>query len=207
MSVTAVPIRPLKKGSMVKLWIGLLLLAALAAALAWWTTGGLYFTRTASGLEYQVVTSGEGPNATENDIASINFEGRLEDGTVIGTNRGQAPVDIPVGGGIPGTEGIVEALQLMNKGSVYRLRLPPHLNPAAQGAPGVAADSTVEFDVTLVDLRAMSAEERQQLELMRMMQQGGGPGGPGTAGPGGPPVPQPAPPAPQPSAPKGDRPR
>ena len=203
MSVTAVPIRPLKKGSIVKLWIGLLVLAALAAAVAWWTTGGLYFTKTASGLEYQVVRSGEGPNATAADMASINFEGRLKDGTLIGTNRGQAPVDIPVGAGIPGTEGIVEAIKLMNKGAVYRLRLPPHLSPAAQGAQGIPPDATVEFDVTLVGLRPLTPQEQQQLDLMRMMQQGGGPG---ATGPAGPPVRQPAPPPPR-SEPKGDRPR
>ncbi len=36
MSVTTVPLRPLKKGSMVKMWLALAFFAAVAVGLAWW---------------------------------------------------------------------------------------------------------------------------------------------------------------------------
>ena len=38
-AVTAVPIRPIAKGSVLKLWLALVLLVAAAAALAWWDSG------------------------------------------------------------------------------------------------------------------------------------------------------------------------
>ena len=59
MSVTAVPLRPIAKGSVAKLWIGLLLLALVAAAAAWWGTAGQQWTRTPSGLQYRVVKEGQ----------------------------------------------------------------------------------------------------------------------------------------------------
>src|SRR4028118_168975 len=132
MTVTAVPIQPLKKGSVVKLWIGIAILALLAAAAAWWTTGGLHFTTTASGLQYRVVEEGEGPNPGATDLALINYTGRLEDGTVFDSNEGGQPVPLPVNGSIPGFS---EALQLMRKGAPHHLRIPPTLARAG-GAPG-----------------------------------------------------------------------
>ena len=186
MSVTAVPIRPLKKGSVLKLWFGILLLALLAAAAAWYTTGRLHYTTTASGLQYRVVEAGEGPNPGATDMALINYTGRLEDGTVFDSNQGGQPVPLPVNGSIPGFS---EALQLMNKGATYRLRIPPNLAYGEQGAGGgvIPPNATLEFDVTLVDFRALTPEQIQQMQMMQMMQQQGGmPPGAEGAPPGGP---------------------
>ena len=189
MSVTAVPIRPLKKGSVLKLWLGILLLALLAGAAAWYTTGRLHYTTTASGLQYRVVKAGEGPNPGASDLALINYTGRLQDGTVFDSNQGGQPVPLPVNGSIPGFS---EALQLMNKGATYRLRIPPNLAYGEQGAGGgvIPPNATLEFDVTLVDFRALTPEQIQQMQMMQMMQQQGGmppgaEGGPGAGPPGG----------------------
>ena len=171
MSVTAVPIRPLKKGSVLKLWLGIVVLVALAGAAAWWTTGRLHYQTTASGLQYRVIESGEGPNVGANDYALVEYVGRLEDGTEFDSSRGQ-PVPMQVSQVVPGFS---EALQLMNKGAKYRVRIPPNLGYGAQGAGGVIPpNATLEFDVTLVDFRTLTPEQRQQLEMMQMMQQQGG---------------------------------
>ncbi|HEX9933195.1 MAG TPA: FKBP-type peptidyl-prolyl cis-trans isomerase [Allosphingosinicella sp.] len=192
MSVTAVPIRPLKKGSLLKLWLGIALLALLAAAAAWATTARLHWTTTSSGLQYRVVEAGEGPKPAATDLALINYTGRLEDGTVFDSNQGAQPVPLPVNGSIPGFS---EALQLMSKGANYRLRIPPNLAYGAAGAGGVIPpNATLEFDVTLVDFRALTPEQIQQMQMMQMMQQQGGGAGappgaeggaPGAAGPPG----------------------
>jgi hypothetical protein len=180
MSVTAVPIQPLKKGSVLKLWLFVILLVALAVGAAWYTTGRLHYTTTASGLQYRVIRSGEGPNPRATDLARINYTGRLQDGTVFDSNEGRQPVELPVTGSI---EGFAEALQLMNKGATYRLRIPPNLAYGPRGAGGVIPpNATIEFDVTLVDFRALTAEEIQQMQMMQMMQQQGGAGGAGGAG-------------------------
>jgi FKBP-type peptidyl-prolyl cis-trans isomerase FkpA len=198
MSVTAVPIRPLKKGSVVKLWLGIIVLVALAAAAAWFTTQRLHYTTTSSGLQYRVVRAGEGPNAGANDYALVEYAGRLEDGTEFDSSRGQ-PVPMQVSGVVPGFS---EALQLMNKGSSMRVRIPPALGygPAGAGGGVIPPNATLEFDITLVDFRTLTAEQRQQLEMMQMMQQQGGmPPGAGGEGAGPPGSEGAAPPGAEPS--------
>lgn len=156
MSVTAVPIRPVKKGSVLKLWVGLAALSLAAAGLAWAGTDGQNYVTTASGLQYRVIAAGEGPRPAATDIALIDYTGRLEDGTVFDTSKGKQPVPLPVNGSIPG---FGEALQLMSKGATYRLRIPPELGYGALGTPGgpIPPNATLDFEVTLIDFVPQSA--------------------------------------------------
>jgi hypothetical protein len=172
MSVTAVPIRPIKKGSLAKFWIALVLLALAAAGLAWAGTAGQGYTTTASGLQYRVIEEGEGPSPEPSAIALIDYTGKLEDGTVFDSTEGKQPAPLPVNGSIPGFS---EGLQLMSKGATYRFRIPPDLAYGAAGAGGVIPpNATLEFDVTLRDFKTLTAEEMQQLQMMQQMQQQGG---------------------------------
>ena len=172
MSVTAVPIRPIKKGSVLKLWLGLLFLAAVAIGLAWLGTRGQNWLSTPSGLQYQVVKEGSGPRPTQTDVVTFDYVGRLENGTVFDSSEGKGPAQIPVFGVVPG---FAEGLQLMNKGSTYALRLPPELGYGPQGSPPtIPPNSTIEFEVTLHDFRALTPQEIQQIQMMQQMQQMGG---------------------------------
>jgi FKBP-type peptidyl-prolyl cis-trans isomerase FkpA len=168
MSVTAVPIRPIKKGSLVKLWIGLGLLAIAAMAVAWFGTAGQNYTTTASGLQYRIVKQGEGPQPGPEDVAVINYTGRLQDGTVFDSNEGAQPAPLPVGGSIPGFS---EGLQMMRQGARYSFRIPPELAYGPEGAGGVIPpNATLDFDVTLqrvVTRAEMEALQRQQMEMMQ----------------------------------------
>jgi FKBP-type peptidyl-prolyl cis-trans isomerase len=193
MSVTAVPIRPIKKGSLVKLWIGLALLALAAFWLAYQGTQSLragdprFFlsqnakrdnvVTTASGLQYEVLRQGSGPKPAANDIVNFNYVGRLTDGTVFDESaKHGGPATAPVFGLVPGFS---EALQLMNKGSAYRVWIPPELGYGSQAAGDIPPDSVLEFELELIDFRSLTPEEMQQLQMMQMMQQqqqqGGGP--------------------------------
>jgi hypothetical protein len=176
MSVTAVPLRPLAKGSVLKLWIALALLTLAAVALAWWGTSGLQRVRTASGLQYQVVEEGEGNTITPADLAIVHFTGRRENGEVFASTAGSQPVPAAVGNFVPGFD---EALQLMRQGSRYKLWVPPELGYGDNPPPGApfAAGETLMFEIDVVEVaRGMAAMQRM------MGQQGGGPGAPG--GPG-----------------------
>lgn len=155
MSTTAVPIKPVKKGSLAKLWIGLalLVLAAAAAALAGTRGMGVVVT-TPSGLRYQVLKAGTGPNASATDVALIEYTGRLTDGTEFDSSKGKGPVPLPVTGSITG---FAEGLQLMNKGAEYRLFIPSALAYGADAVGPIPANSDLEFDVTLVDYRSMAS--------------------------------------------------
>jgi hypothetical protein len=155
MSVTTVPIRPIKKGSVAKLWVGLGALSLAAAGLAWAGTSGQIYTATASGLQYQVVKEGDGPSPTTTDIVLVHYTGRLQDGTVFDSSEGKQPVPFPVTGVIPG---FTEGLQLMKKGGTYRLRIPPNLAYGPTGAVGfIPPNATLDFEIQLLDIAPQSA--------------------------------------------------
>ncbi len=188
MSVTTVPIHPIKKGSLTKIWLGVLLIAAIALGLAYVGTQDAVVNgatneqflaanadedgveTTASGLQYKVITPGEGPSPSATDTALVKYEGRLRDGTVFDANE-QAPM--PVGGVVPGFS---EALQLMQKGGEYRIWIPSDL-AYGEASPGeqVPPNSLLIFDVTLLDF--ISAAQMEELR-QQMQAQGGMPGGP-----------------------------
>lgn len=105
---------------------------------------------TPSGLQYEVLAQGEGPRPTANDQVEVHYTGKLIDGTVF---------DSSVDRGIPATFGVtqvipgwVEALQLMNAGSKWRLYIPSNLAYGPNGAPGspIGPNSTLVFDVELL---------------------------------------------------------
>ena len=87
---------------------------------------------TESGLQYKVINEGSGKTPGPDDIVSVNYEGRLVDGTVFDSSyqRGE-PAKFPVGGVIAGW---TEALQLMKEGSKLELYVPPALAYGARGA-------------------------------------------------------------------------
>lgn len=166
MSVTAVPLRPIRKGSVVKLWIGLAVLSLGAGALAYAGTASQQYEVTSSGLKFQVIKAGEGPRPTISDIAVVDYTGRLADGSVFDTSKGKQPIPIPVGpdGSIAGFS---EGLQMMQKGGTYRLIIPWNLAYGAEGRPPVIPPKAdLEFEVTLLDFVS-------QQELMRRMSQSG----------------------------------
>jgi FKBP-type peptidyl-prolyl isomerase-like protein len=177
-SVTAVPIRPLARGSVLKLWLAIIALALVAGALAWWGTRPLQRQITASGLQYQVVQEGEGDAITPADLVRIHYVGRLENGRIFDSSLGGQPVEMAPTGVIPGFS---EGLQLMKRGGRYRLWIPPTLGYAAMGpippqAPFTAQDTLV-FDVQVVDIARGGAriQQMQQMqELQRMLQEQGG---------------------------------
>ena len=150
MSVTQVPLQPLKRGSLAKLWLGILLLVAAALLLAWTGAGALRGEITASGLQFRTVKAGAGPMIKPVDGVLIEYEGRLEDGTVFDSSRGQ-PVPMIAGQVIPG---FAEALQKMQKGGRYTIRIPGELAYGAsppQGSP-IPPNAPLEFDVHVVQV-------------------------------------------------------
>ncbi|MBD5203076.1 MAG: FKBP-type peptidyl-prolyl cis-trans isomerase [Bacteroidales bacterium] len=104
---------------------------------------------TPSGLQYEVLTEGNGPKPTAQDRVEVHYTGKLIDGTVFDSSveRG-APATFGVTQVIPGW---VEALQMMPEGSKWRLFIPSQLAYGPQGAGGVIGpNSTLIFDVELL---------------------------------------------------------
>jgi len=106
---------------------------------------------TASGLQYKIIKQGTGAKPKLNDTVTVNYEGRLLDGTVFDSSykRGQ-PATFPLGGIIVGWR---EALQLMNVGSKYELYIPSNLAYGERGAGAdIGPDATLIFTVELISI-------------------------------------------------------
>lgn len=104
---------------------------------------------TPSGLQYEVLKEGDGPQPTAADQVEVHYTGKLIDGTVFDSSvdRGQ-PATFGVTQVIPGW---VEALQMMKAGSKWRLFIPSALAYGPQGAGGVIGpNQTLIFDVELL---------------------------------------------------------
>jgi FKBP-type peptidyl-prolyl cis-trans isomerase FklB len=108
-------------------------------------------TVTDSGLQYEVLTTGEGEVPVAASTVRTHYHGTLIDGTVFDSSyeRGQ-PAEFPVGGVI---KGWTEALQMMTTGSKWRLYVPYDLAYGEQGAGGaIGPFSTLIFDVELLEI-------------------------------------------------------
>ena len=202
MSVTTVPIQPIKKGSIPKFWAGIAVIALAGAGLAWWGTGDIRskyatdiqyladnadeegVTVTKSGLQIKTIQSGEGKPPTDNDVAMISITGTLRDGKVF---QEPASGPFPVSGGIPG---FTEALKLMQKGGKYKIWIPSDIGYGPNDVPdqktgGVAipGGSLLIFDVELQDFLPrdqFEAAMKQQQEQMQKAAEAAGQGAPPT---------------------------
>jgi len=107
---------------------------------------------TATGLQYEVVTAGDGAKPAATDTVTVHYHGTLTDGTVFDSSvhRGQ-PTTFGVSQVIPGW---TEALQLMSVGSKYRLYIPQELAYGAHPHPGgpIKPYSALIFDVELLEI-------------------------------------------------------
>lgn len=106
---------------------------------------------TESGLQFRVLTQGEGEIPSRQDRVRVHYTGRLIDGSVFDSSvqRGQ-PAEFPVSGVIPGW---IEALTLMPVGSKWELYIPHHLAYGERGAgASIPPFSTLVFEVELLEI-------------------------------------------------------
>ena len=106
---------------------------------------------TDSGLQYEILTEGNGSKPTAESTVRVHYTGSLIDGTVFDSSvkRG-TPAEFPVGGVI---KGWTEALQLMPVGSKWRLTIPHNLAYGERGAgASIPPFATLVFEVELLDI-------------------------------------------------------
>lgn len=184
MSITAVPLKPVKRRVVVYIWIGIVLAVIAAAALALQTPidpNATFLARNArvagvqqtpSGLQYKVLTPGKGPTPTDEDITVVGYEGKLTDGTVFDQSSPQQPLVTPLGekATVPGFE---EAVKLMPAGARYRVWIKPALAYGSQMKPGILANSILVFDLDMLDFKSKQWVREMQARQQMMQQQGG----------------------------------
>ena len=108
-------------------------------------------TELPSGLQYEIITEGDGPKPTAFNKVTCHYHGTLADGTVFDSSvkRGQ-PASFPLNQVIAGW---TEGLQLMGTGSKWRFFIPPNLGYGdRQMGPVIGPNSTLIFEVELLGI-------------------------------------------------------
>jgi FKBP-type peptidyl-prolyl cis-trans isomerase len=107
--------------------------------------------KTASGLQYQIITAGDGPKPKSTDKVKVHYRGTLIDGKEFDSSysRGE-PAVFPANRVIAGW---TEALQLMPVGSKWKLFIPASLAYGAEGAgAAIPPNAALVFEVELLGI-------------------------------------------------------
>jgi FKBP-type peptidyl-prolyl cis-trans isomerase FklB len=106
---------------------------------------------SATGLQYKIIEPGAGRRPGLQDRVTVHYRGRLLDGTEFDSSykRGK-PATFAVQGVIPGW---TEALQMMKPGAKWQLFIPPELAYGKKGTPTIEPNSTLIFDVELLEVK------------------------------------------------------
>ncbi len=203
--VTRVPIKPISRGSLVMLFLGIVIGLAIAGAFAWATAP--------KGVDVDVVKAGTGDNPKATDVVFVHYTGKLADGTEFDKSQ---PIPLPIPGILPeGTpiqlEGVVpgfrEAVLQMQRGGKYTVEIPAEKGYGATPPPGspIPPNADLVFEVELVDFMPLAEAERRVQMMQAAMQQQQGQPGAGENGGGAPPAQPPQAPPPQAAPPAGAR--
>ena len=106
---------------------------------------------SSTGLMYKFEKAGTGATPTDSDTVVVNYKGTLIDGKEFDNSytRGE-PLSFRLDGVIPGW---TEGLKNIKKGGKIKLVIPPNLAYGKTGVPGIPANSTLVFDVELLDVK------------------------------------------------------
>lgn len=183
--ITRVPLRPIAKGSLAKLWIGVIVAVALAVLLAW--------SLAPKGYGLSVLEAGEGPHPQAGDVVFVNYVGKLKNGKVFDQSQPlplppQAQGLFPEGNPLPLDNmipGFTEGALQMQKGGKYELRIPPDkgygdeekVNPQT-GEVVIPANSELIFEVEMIDFMSRAEFDRRVQTITQLMQQQGAMMGP-----------------------------
>jgi FKBP-type peptidyl-prolyl cis-trans isomerase FkpA len=105
---------------------------------------------TESGLQYEVITLGSGPQPEASSTVEVHYEGTLIDGTVFDSSyeRGES-ISFPLSRVIRGwTEGV----QLMPVGSTFKFFIPSELGYGSRATGSIPAHSTLIFKIELLGI-------------------------------------------------------
>ncbi len=116
---------------------------------------------TASGLQYKILSAGEGPKPLETDTVQVHYRGTLVDGTEFDSSYSHGgPATFPLNGVIPGW---TEGLQLISQGTKAELYIPSELAYGPRGmGPVIGPNSTLVFEVELLAINPQQEVAEQE---------------------------------------------
>jgi len=106
-----------------------------------------------SGLMYVIVEEGEGDFATDGNVVTVHYTGFLEDGTKFDSSVERDESFSFVVGNKQVIAGLDEGIRLLKKGGKARFVIPPSLGYGDITAGKIPPNSTLVFDVELLDVK------------------------------------------------------
>jgi FKBP-type peptidyl-prolyl cis-trans isomerase FkpA len=112
--------------------------------------------KNASGLLYKIEKAGEGESPKATDSVKVHYKGTLTDGTVFDSSydRGE-PIEFQLNQLIPAW---VEAIPMLKKGGKMEIVVPPALGYGERQAGKIPANSTLIFEIELLDFKATESK-------------------------------------------------
>ena len=108
-------------------------------------------TVTESGLQYEVLSEGDGEKPVATDVVKVHYKGTLLDGTEFDSSYARnEPTTFPLNRVIAGW---TEGLQLMSVGSKYKFTIPSELAYGDRDLGKIPANSTLVFEVELLEIQ------------------------------------------------------
>jgi len=163
--ITRVPLQPVAKGAVTKIWLGV---AAIALA-----AGGVAYAALPPSVDVKTLTAGSGESPTADDVVLINYKGTLPDGKVFDEAK---QVPMALNEVVPG---FTKALVKMQRGGKYKVEIPSELAYGDKAVGDIPANTDLTFEIELIDFKSRAEIEQQQRippQLQQMQSQGGMPG-------------------------------
>ncbi len=172
--VTRVPIRPIAKGSLTKLWLGVVLAVLIGAGLAW--------AAMPKGLNLDTLAAGTGATPKVGDVVFVKYKGSLAASGEVFDESQEIPLPVegifPEGSPFPIEEGATipgffNGLQQMQKGGRYKLFIPADQAYGAeppQGSP-IPPNADLVFEIEVMEIMSRETFDRNLGILQQAMQQ------------------------------------
>ncbi|MBE5074885.1 FKBP-type peptidyl-prolyl cis-trans isomerase [Erythrobacteraceae bacterium E2-1 Yellow Sea] len=169
--ITRVPLQPIEKGSLTKLWLAIILAILIGASIAW--------AAVPQGVKLDTLIAGEGPTPGAEDVVFVKYVGKLDDGTVFDQSQ-DLPLPVqgifPEGNPLPLDQmvaGFRDGAMQMQKGGKYELFIPADQGYGATPPPGapIPPNADLTFEVELVDFMSRDDFQRRIGLLQQAMGQ------------------------------------
>jgi FKBP-type peptidyl-prolyl cis-trans isomerase FkpA/FKBP-type peptidyl-prolyl cis-trans isomerase FklB len=109
------------------------------------------FTTTKSGLKYRIRRKSDGDKPKAANTVEVHYKGWLDDGTEFDSSyKRDETIKFPLKKVIGGW---TEGLQLVGKGGMIELDIPPNLGYGSKATGPIPPNSTLHFLVELIDIQ------------------------------------------------------
>lgn len=169
--ITRVPLQPIEKGSLTRLWLAVIVALLIGAGIAW--------LAAPKGVRVDTLVEGTGPTPGAEDVVFVKYVGKLADGTVFDQSQ-ELPLPVegifPEGNPLPldsMVPGFRDGAMQMQKGGKYELFIPSEQGYGATPPPGapIPPNADLVFEVELVDFMSRDDFQRRIGLLQQAMGQ------------------------------------